>query len=128
MTWCVLLWHVIRVWTLVQVAADFGIHVATLDKWLRQERIGSGEQEGVCRSGAQELRDLRRRNRLLEQENEVSWRAAAYLSQANPPGRRYFPLVKQLASEGTAATLTCRVLKAVPGPVLLVVGSAGHRI
>ncbi|CAM4169879.1 Transposase-like protein [Helcobacillus massiliensis] len=34
-----------------------------------------------------ELRDLRRRNRLLEQENEVLRRAAAYLSQANLPGK-----------------------------------------
>ena len=40
--------------TLVQVATDFGIHVGTLDKWLRQERMGSGEQEGVCRSESQE--------------------------------------------------------------------------
>ena len=40
--------------TLVQLATDFGIHVGTLDKWLRQERIGPGEQEGVCRSESQE--------------------------------------------------------------------------
>jgi transposase len=33
-----------------------------------------------------ELRELRRRDRLLEQENEVLRRAAAYLSQANLPG------------------------------------------
>jgi len=30
---------------------------------------------------------LRRRNRLLEQENEILRRAAAYLSQANLPGK-----------------------------------------
>ncbi len=33
-----------------------------------------------------ELRELKKRNRLLEQENEVLRRAAAYLSQANGPG------------------------------------------
>ena len=61
--------------------------MGTLDKWLRQERIESGEQEGLSRSQWQELRELRRRNRLLEQENEVLRRAAAYLSQANLPGK-----------------------------------------
>jgi transposase len=34
-----------------------------------------------------EARDLKKRNRLLEQENEVLRRAAAYLSQANLPGK-----------------------------------------
>jgi transposase len=32
-------------------------------------------------------RELRKRARLLEQENEVFQRAAAYLSQANLPGQ-----------------------------------------
>ena len=73
--------------SLAQVAQDFGIHVGTLDKWLRQERIESGLREGVSRKESQELRELRRRNRLLEQENEVLRRAAAYLSQANLPGK-----------------------------------------
>ena len=35
----------------------------------------------------QEHLELKRRNRLLEQENEVLRRAAAYLSQANLPGK-----------------------------------------
>ena len=34
-----------------------------------------------------ENRDLKRRNHLLEQKNEVLRRAAAYLSQANLPGK-----------------------------------------
>ena len=41
----------------------------------------------VCRRELAELRELKRRNRLLEQENEVLRRAAAYLSQANLPGK-----------------------------------------
>ena len=38
---------------------------------------------GLTSDQAAELRELKRRNRLLEQENEVLRRAAAYLSQAN---------------------------------------------
>ena len=38
---------------------------------------------GVAKAESEEVKDLRRRNWLLEQENEVLRRAAAYLSQAN---------------------------------------------
>ena len=75
--------------SLVLVAQDFGIHVGTLDKWLRQERIESGLQEGVSRSQSKELCELRRRYWLLEQENEVLGRVAAYLSQARLPGKEF---------------------------------------
>jgi transposase len=34
-----------------------------------------------------EIRELKRRNRLLEQENEILRPAAANLSQANLPGK-----------------------------------------
>jgi transposase len=73
--------------TLDQVAADFGIHPMTLTKWMRQADIDEGNKPGTTRSESDELRELRRRNRLLEQENEVLRRAAAYLSQANLPGK-----------------------------------------
>lgn len=73
--------------TLAQIAKDFGIHVGTLDKWMRQARAVSGEQPDVRTSDNNELKELRKRNRLLEQENEVLRRAAAYLSQANLPGK-----------------------------------------
>ena len=69
--------------TLEQVAADFGIHAMTLSKWLRQTAIDDGAKPGVTTTEAAELRAARRRIKLLEQENEVLRRAAAYLSQAN---------------------------------------------
>ncbi len=68
---------------LEQVAADFGIHPMTLSKWLRQAAIDDGAKPGVTTTEAAELRAAKRRIKLLEQENEVLRRAAAYLSQAN---------------------------------------------
>ena len=47
---------------------------------------GSMMQLGATAENA-ELREARRKIRLLEQENEVLRRAAAYLSQANLPGK-----------------------------------------
>jgi transposase-like protein len=41
----------------------------------------------VTREESAELRELRKRNKLLEQENEVLRKAAAYLSQGNLPGK-----------------------------------------
>ena len=73
--------------TVEQIAADFGVHSMTLWKWLQHAKVENGEVPGQTRSESEELRELRKRNRLLEQENEVLRRAAAYLSQANLPGK-----------------------------------------
>ena len=73
--------------TIEQVATDFGVHPMTLTKWMRQADIDEGAKPGRSTSDSAELQELRRRNRLLEQENEVLRRAAAYLSQANLPGK-----------------------------------------
>ncbi len=69
--------------TLKQIAEDFGVSDASLSNWLRQADIEDGKRPGQSINDAAEVRELRRRNRLLEQENEVLRRAAAYLSQAN---------------------------------------------
>lgn len=69
--------------TLAQIAKDFGISDQTLTNWMKQADIEEGRRPGQTKDEAAEVRELRRRNRLLEQENEVLRRAAAYLSQAN---------------------------------------------
>ncbi|MGO2524541.1 transposase [Brevibacterium aurantiacum] len=73
--------------TIAQIAKDFGIHEGTLNKWIRQAEIDAGNKPGKTTDESAELREARRRNRLLEQENEVLRRAAAYLSQANLPSK-----------------------------------------
>ena len=68
---------------IAQVAKDFGISESCLRNWLHQADVEDGQRPGVTKAESDEVKDLRRRNRLLEQENEVLRRAAAYLSQAN---------------------------------------------
>jgi len=75
--------------TIEQIANDFGVHPITLSKWMRQADIDDGATSGKTTGESAELRELRRRNRLLEQENEVLRRAAAYLSQSNLPGKGF---------------------------------------
>lgn len=73
--------------TIERIARDFGVHPMTLTKWLRRADIDEGAKPGQSRTEAAENRELRRRNRLLEQENEVLRRAAAYFAQAHLPGK-----------------------------------------
>jgi transposase len=73
--------------TLKQVAADFGIAESCLRNWLKAADVEDGIKPGTTSSENVELREARRRIRLLEQENEVLRRAAAYLSQAQLPGK-----------------------------------------
>ncbi|SDU87316.1 Transposase and inactivated derivatives [Microlunatus sagamiharensis] len=72
---------------LAQVAKDFGISESCLRNWLRRADVDDGHRPGTTSQESAEIRDLRRRLRLVEQENEVLRRAAAYLSQANLPGK-----------------------------------------
>ena len=69
--------------TLEQIAHDFGIHPMTLSKWLRQAAVDDGDRPVSTTVESVENVELKRRVRLLEQENEVLRRAAAYLGQAN---------------------------------------------
>ena len=68
---------------IAQLARDFGISESCLRNWLRAADVEDGIRPGVTRVESEELKELKRRNRALEQENEVLRRAAAYLSQAN---------------------------------------------
>lgn len=69
-----------------QVAADFGISESCLANWLRAADVEDGARPGVTREESAELRELHKRNRLLEQDNEILRKSAAYLAQGNLPG------------------------------------------
>ena len=73
--------------SLKQIASDFGIVESCLRNWMRQADVEDGLKSGTTAAENTELREAKRRIRLLEQENEVLRRAAAYLSQANLPGK-----------------------------------------
>ena len=72
---------------LSQIAKDFGISEGTLSNWLKRADVHDGYRPGLTDAERVELRESKKRIRLLEQENEVLRRAAAYLSQANLPGK-----------------------------------------
>lgn len=72
-----------------QIARDFGISEACLHRWLKI----ADREDGIDRAGATaaagdvsaELREARKRIKLLEQEAEIMRRAVGYLSRdVNP--------------------------------------------
>lgn len=68
-----------------QVARDFGISESCLARWVHQAEIEDGARDGLTLAEQAEIRELKKRNRLLEQENEVLRRAAIYLGQGVNP-------------------------------------------
>jgi transposase-like protein len=67
------------------IASDFGISESCLTNWLKAADVEDGIKPGTTAAENEELKKAKRRIRLLEQENEVLRKAAAYLSQANLP-------------------------------------------
>ena len=70
-----------------QIAKDFGISEGCLHNWMKKADVEDGNRPGLADADRKELREANKKIRLLEQENEVLRRAAAYLSQANLPGK-----------------------------------------
>jgi transposase len=68
-----------------QIAKDFGISETTVQNWVSKAEVDEGVKPGMTSAEAAELREARKRIRLLEMENEVLRRAAAYLSQGSLP-------------------------------------------
>jgi transposase len=68
-----------------QIAKDFGISESWLHRWLKLADVDDGVRPGVTTAGSAELRELKKRNRTLEQENEILRRAAAYFAREISP-------------------------------------------
>lgn len=68
-----------------QIAKDFGISESCIHRWLKRAEIEEGVRDGLTLAEEAEIRELKKRNRLLEQENEVLRRAAIYLGKGVLP-------------------------------------------
>ncbi len=68
-----------------QIAKDFGISESCLHRWMKLADVDDGVRPGVTSSESAELRELKKRNRTLEQENEILRRAAAYFAREISP-------------------------------------------
>jgi transposase len=69
-----------------QVARNFGISESCLARWLRiDDREDGADAAPATTADEAEVRELRRRNKQLEQENEILRRATAYFARDTLP-------------------------------------------
>ena len=71
--------------SVAQVAKDFGVSESCVRRWMAKADVDEGVRPGVTTTEAAELRELKKRNRLLEQENEILRRATAYFARDTLP-------------------------------------------
>lgn len=71
--------------SIAQIAKDFGITESCLRNWLKKADGVDGVRPGVVAEEAAQIRELKKRNRQLEEEVEILRRAAAYFARAISP-------------------------------------------
>src|SRR5688572_20004643 len=72
--------------SIVQIARELGISDSSLHSWLKQTQIDAGQREGLTTQEREELRRLRKENKVLRQEREILKKAL----RPSSPGRTGF--------------------------------------
>ena len=70
------------------VSVRLGMSAETLRKWLRQAEVDAGEKPGTTTQESVEIRELRRKNRELEQTIEILKAATTFFARECDPLHR----------------------------------------
>ncbi len=70
------------------VSSRLGMNAETLRNWIRQQQVDDGRRDGVGSGAAAEIRELKRRNRELEETVEILKAATSFFVRESDPRRR----------------------------------------
>jgi transposase-like protein len=70
------------------VAKRLGVSVETLRRWVTQTEVDAGQRDGVSSDIARENRELKRKNRELEQTIEILKAATSFFARESDPQHR----------------------------------------
>ncbi len=67
------------------VSSRLGMTGETLRKWVRQHEIDHGDRDGLTTSEAREIRELKKKNRELEETIEIAGAATSFFVRESDP-------------------------------------------
>jgi transposase len=67
--------------SIVRIAWELGISDSSLHSWLKQSQIDAAHREGLTTEEREELRRLRKENKVLRQEREILKKATAFFAR-----------------------------------------------
>lgn len=73
--------------TLRATAAEIGVSVNALGRWVRQAQIDQGKAAGLTSEEREEFKRLQRENKLLKEEKEILKKAALFFARETDQNR-----------------------------------------